>query len=342
MRGGRSLSRLNLHPEGNSAAATFESAAVTARGVAAHCLPLGIALVMHLYPLCALRCVPLPWWSAAGRQRSRLLRAVTAEALILANAGSERSGGAHEPVSLTRTRDGVRVDGTFDYVSLAHRADIVLFSAPFENRTMFCAASLRGDSVRIGESRFKGTMRLSDTCAVTFARHLVPADRCIEIPTAASLQCMAHYQRSWFQLLLVEIHLARIDHLQRAYHLAVPIDQRASLNELSQLREYALRLLDEAARPAAILSLARVTDAMKLRTSLLAKATAVAVRELDATAAAELEHIQRQPTSDDRILDSIAANQRQNQGCKKPGSSAGVVGPRATALSDTVLANIPV
>ena len=86
-----------------------------------------------------------------------------------------------------------------------------------------------------------------------------------------------------------------------------------------------------AGHPESILSLARVTDAMKLRVSLLAQATAAAVRPFDATAAAELEHIQRQPTSDDRILKNIAANLRQNQGCKKPGSPVSVVSSRATA-----------
>ena len=67
---------------------------------------------------------------------------------------------------------------------------------------------------------------------------------------------MAHYQRSWFQLLLAESYLARIDHLQRSFRLAVPIEQLASLNELAHLREYALRLLDEC-RPSRIHSVAR-------------------------------------------------------------------------------------
>ncbi len=334
---------LDLHPEGDSASATFESAAATARAVAENCLPLGIALVMHLYPLCALRCVSLPWWSAAGLRRSRLVRAVSRGKLILANAGSERAAGAHEPVSVRRTHDGVRVDGTFDYVSLAHSADIVLFSAPFGHHAMFCAADLHRDSVRIGDARFNGSMRLSDTCSVTFADHHVPAGRCIEIATAPALQCMAQYQRSWFQLLLCEIHLARIEHLQRVLQLSVPVEQLASFNELARLREYASRLLDEALAPAAIVSLAGVTEAMKLRVSLLSQATAVAVRARDETAAAELEHIQRQPTSDDRILQTIAAaNLRQTQGCKRPGSEPGAAGPLSRVLSDTRLSNIAV
>src|SRR5215510_6789671 len=67
----RELDRLRtqvaLYPlPGVSPAATFESAAAAVRGVAAQCLPLGLALVMHLYPLCALQCAPLPAMSLAG------------------------------------------------------------------------------------------------------------------------------------------------------------------------------------------------------------------------------------------------------------------------------------
>jgi len=305
----RLRTELPLHPARSTASATFESAAIAARAVAADSLPLGVAIVMHLYPLCALRCVPLPWWSAAGLRRARLLHAVDSRSLILANAGSERAAGAHEPVTLTRTRDGVRVDGTYDYVSLAHVADVVMFSAPLADRrcTMFCAADLRGASVRIGNGNFGGSMRLSDTCSVTFDDHFVPTDRCIELPSESALQCMAQYQRSWFHLLLGESYLARVEQLQHTWDLPRSIEQLASLNELAQLREYTQRLLDEAASPRAVESLSRVTSAMKLRISWLAHSTANALRSRDATSAGELDYIRRQPTSDDRILRSIGA-----------------------------------
>jgi alkylation response protein AidB-like acyl-CoA dehydrogenase len=259
-----------------------------------------------------LRCVALPWWSAAHLRRAGLLRAVDGRGCILANAGSERAKSAHEPVTLTRTRGGVRISGTYDYVSLAHVADLVLFSAPYEGRAMFCAAKLRGESVRIGGGRFHGTMRLSDTCSVTFDDHHVPASRCIEIPTAPVLQCMAQYQRSWFQLLLGEGYLARIERLHLHWNLPRPIEQIASLNELALLREYAARLLDDAASARAVESLARVTAAMKLRISWLAQATAAAMRHFDEEAAKELGYLQRQPTSDERILRSIAARGPEN------------------------------
>jgi alkylation response protein AidB-like acyl-CoA dehydrogenase len=303
----RLRTRVDLHPAESTASATFEAAAQTAREVAADCLPLGIAVVMHLYPLCALRCVPLPWWSAAHLRRALLLRAIDRRALILANAGSERASGAHAPVTLTRVRDGVRVDGSYEYMSLAHVADVVMFSAPLtgSSQAVFCAADLHGDSVRIGDSRFGGSMKLSDTCSVSFADHHVPPHRYILIPSEGALGCMTQYQRSWFQLLLGESYLARIERLHGRWGLERTTEQIASLNELARLREYALRLLDEAASPNAVESLARVTAAMKLRISWHAQATATAMRSLDEASANELGYLRLQPTSDVRILESI-------------------------------------
>ena len=192
---------LDLHPRSSRASRTFEAAAETASTVAAGCLPLGLALVMHLYPLCALRCVPLPWWSAARTRRTRLLRDIDARGLLLANAGSERRAGAHAPVALRHTTWGVLVNGTYDYVSLANVADLVMFSAPLAgcDETMFCVASLRSESVRIGAAKFGGSMRLSDTCAVAFDGHLVPSGRHLAVPSDAARDCIAQYQRNWFQ-----------------------------------------------------------------------------------------------------------------------------------------------
>jgi alkylation response protein AidB-like acyl-CoA dehydrogenase len=303
---------LDLHPRAPAASATYDAAAASARALAVESLPLGLAAVMHLYPLCALRCVPLPWWSAASRRRARLLRAIHERRLVLANAGSERTAGAHEPVTVARVRGGVRIDGTYDYVSLAHVADIVLVSAPLagSDTAVFCAADLRAPTARIGAGKFPGSMRLSDTCAVTFADHFVPTHRFIEIPTDAARECMTQYQRSWFQLLLGESYLARIEHLYQAWNLPLAPELLASLGELVHLRAYALHLLDRAIDPSAIEALARVTATMKLRISWIAQNAASIVRPFDATAAHELGFIRRQPTSDDRILASLAADRK--------------------------------
>jgi len=301
-----------LHPAESTVSATFEAAARTARAVAAQCLPLGIAVVMHLYPLCALRCVTLPWWSAANFRRLNLLRTIERGSLILANAGSERTAGAHRPVTLSRTRAGIRVDGTYDYVSLANVADVVLFNAPLAQSTctIFCAADLRSGSVHIGGSRFGGGMRLSDTCSVTFENHLVSMDRHIVVPSDAALKCVAQYQRSWFHLLLGESYLARIDLLRRTWNMPHTIAEIASLNELACLREYALKLLNETDASRGTESLSRITAAMKLRVSWLAQSTAVALSGCDDDAVSELSYFRRQPTSDERILKSICEDPR--------------------------------
>src|SRR5262245_60631139 len=88
----RLRSQLPMYPlPGRRPSATFESAARTTRSLAAGCLPLGIAVSMHLYPLCVLQCIPLPLLSLARFQRARLLRTIRSRALVLANAGGERT-----------------------------------------------------------------------------------------------------------------------------------------------------------------------------------------------------------------------------------------------------------
>jgi alkylation response protein AidB-like acyl-CoA dehydrogenase len=303
----RLYTEYDLHPDDATPAATFESAARVARDIAGQCLPLGLALVMHLYPYCALKCVPLPWWSPGSLKRGRLLRDIQDGGLVLANAGSERVVGAPSPVRLTRTHDGVLVNGTYDYVSLAHVADLVLFHVD-DGQSVFCAAEVLETSVRIGPGRFSGSMELSDTCSMTFENHFVPEECLVMLPTTSTLRCMTQYQRSWFHLLLAEAYLARIEHLQRQWDLARPAEWLASLNELAFLRKYSLCLLDDASTPSAIDSLARVTAAMKLRVSLMAQATAGDIRQRDAAAAHELGFIRRQPTCDEKILQGLAVS----------------------------------
>ena len=101
----RLRSQLEMYPvSGRPASVIFESAAETARNLAAGCLPLGIAVAMHLYPLCVLQCIPLPLLSFARFQRAMLLRTIRNRSLILANAGSERTRGAPIPWSHVRTQ----------------------------------------------------------------------------------------------------------------------------------------------------------------------------------------------------------------------------------------------
>jgi hypothetical protein len=202
-------------------------------------------------------------------------------------------------------------------MSLATVADVVLFKArgPDGGGAYFCAADLKADSVRIGASRFSGSMRLSDTSSVTFAGHRVPHGRYVLVPDAEVLRCASDYQRCWLHLFLAELYLARLERLHQAWGLRRPAEQLMSMNELSQLREYALRLLDDFSLGADIRPLKKTTSAMKLRVSLMAQSTMASLRDREDLApadarrlradASELRYLSSQPTADEIILRSI-------------------------------------
>lgn len=311
----RLRSQLDMYPvSGRQASAVFESAAKTVRALAASCLPLGIAVAMHLYPLCVLQCIPLPLLSFARFQRAMLLRTIRNRSLILANAGGERTRGAHQCLTACQDAEGVRIDGTFEYMSLATVADVVLFQARLANdgSTVLCAADLRAGSVRIGDWRFSGSMRLSDTSSVTFASHLVPHGRYVLTADDDALCCTSDYQRCWFHLFLAEMYLARLERLQHVWGLPRSAEQIMSLNELSQLRAYALRLLDDFSSHSDIRPLKEATSAMKLRVSLMAQSAMASLREREDRTPAEAQQLRAdaselgcikwQPTADEIIL----------------------------------------
>ena len=314
-------SRLTLYPRPESrASAVFESAARTVRLLASRCLPLGLAVAMHLYPLCTLQCVPLPLVSPARFKRALLLRAIRNRSLILANAGSERSQGTDQPLVATQLADGIRVDGTCEYMSLGSVADIVLFRAKLADASgvVLCAADLKADSVRVGEWKFGGRMRLSDTSSVTFVDHRVPLGRYLLVPDDTALTCISDYQRSWFHLFLAEIYLARLEHSRAVWGVPRTTEHIVSLNEAARLREYSLHLLDNYSSSPDVDRLSKTTGALKLRVSLLAQSTASALRSLgDATIAdaqelaadiAELGYMKSQPTADAKILRSLGVS----------------------------------
>jgi hypothetical protein len=314
----RLRSHLDMYPvSGRHASIVFESAAKTVRALAASCLPLSIAVAMHLYPLCVLQCIPLPWLSFARFQRAMLLRTIRNRSLILANAGGERTRGAHHSLTARQDAEGIRIDGTFEYMSLATVADVVLFQARLADGggTALCAADLRSDSVRIGDWKFSGSMRLSDTSSVTFARHLVPHGRYVLVADDNVLCCASEYQRCWFHLFLTEIYLARLERLHGIWGLRRSAEQVMSLNELAQLRAYALRLLDDFSSHSDIRPLKETTSAMKLRVSLMAQSTMASLREREdwtpadsqqlRADASELCYIKAQPTADEIILRSL-------------------------------------
>ncbi|MBB6093336.1 hypothetical protein HNQ60_002214 [Povalibacter uvarum] len=312
----RLRSQIPLHPDrGASAARVYESASATVRMLAERCLPLATAIAMHLYPLCALQCIPVPLLSIARVQRALLLNTIRSRSLILANAGSERARGIEKPLIASRDANGLRIDGICEYMSLSSVADVVLFKAHFADidETALCAADLKADSVRVGEWKFNGTLRFSDTASVTFTHHRVPRGRYVILRNAAGLQCVADYQRCWFHLFLADMYLARLERLHGIHGLQPSQGFIVSRNEAARLREYSLHLLDRFDLHRDAASLMNTTSALKLRVSLMTQGIIDSLRgmlpedrsNMIAADIAELSCIRFQPTADERILQGL-------------------------------------
>jgi hypothetical protein len=198
-------------------------------------------------------------------------------------------------------------------------ADVVLFRARWAegHGTVLCAADLRAGSVRVGDWRFSGGMRLSDTSSVTFDRHRVPHGRYVLVADDDVVHCTSDYQRCWFHLFLADMYLARLERLHQVWRLPRSSEEIVSLNELAQLRRYALRLLDDFSPEADRRPLKDTTSAMKLRVSLMAQLAMAALRDRADLApadagrlradASELGYLRFQPTADEIILRDIGA-----------------------------------
>jgi hypothetical protein len=300
--------QLPLYPDGSRPSLVFESAATVARSLGATCLPLAIAVAMHLYPFCALQCVPIPLLSAARLQRALLMRTIRRRSLLLANTGSERVNGTTTPPIASRIPGGVRVDGRCEYLSLSSVADIVLFKAQLADtdRAVLCAADLRASTVHIGPWKFSGAMELSDTSAVTFVGHRVPDGHYLIVPDDAGLGCISDYQRSWFHLFIAEIYLARVEYLRSVHALPQPAEHSANRSDVARLRQQSLQRLDEYSLGADVGPLTRATAALKLRVSMMSQTTAAALRSRGLPAEASgLGYIKSQPTADAKILRSF-------------------------------------
>lgn len=301
----RLRSQLSMYPTGSRPSQVFESAAATSRSLAATCLPLAIAVAMHLYPFCVLHCVPIPLLSVARLKRALLLRTIRRRGLLLANTGSERIHGTTTPLIATRAADGVFINGRCEYLSLSSIADIVLFKAELAetNHTVLCAADLRARSVRIGPWKFKGAMELSDTSSVTFVDHHVPNGHYLTLPDHAELGCISDYQRAWFHLFIAEIYLARVEHLRSACELPETAEHSVNRGEVARLRRQSLLLLDEYSIGADMAPLTRTTAALKLRVSMMSQTTSATLRSRGLVEeAGGLGYIRSQPTADEKIL----------------------------------------
>jgi alkylation response protein AidB-like acyl-CoA dehydrogenase len=180
-----------------------------------HSIPLGVALAMHLYMLCALATLPLTEEEPYTR-RQHFLRHVAAQKLIIANSGSDslhRSDNADKSATRAiRRPSGLIVTGHKTFVSLATVADLLMFTAELDQHGVVSLFTALKDNplIHLGDSPFGEAMDPSGTRSVDFQDLRLPED---SIVTSGHVDHLtAHcFQRAWFQALIPAVYLGAAD-----------------------------------------------------------------------------------------------------------------------------------
>ena len=183
----------------------------------------GVAAAMHLYMLAAIANFPLE----SGELRTRR-DAFIAEAhknrLLIANSGiddsSKLSGSIHSPATAEFVGNGILVNGTKTFVSMAAFADLIVFTAQERSSSAQISlyAPLRAAEVAIGDPVFGTLLGGAGTRSVSFCNlHLGHANI---VARGTELLSIGHlYQRTWFQGLISAVYLGALsqalDHLAR-------------------------------------------------------------------------------------------------------------------------------
>ena len=215
----------------DSPSVVFESAAETARSLAAGCLPLGIAVAMHLYPLCVLQCMPLPLLSFARFQRAHApAHDQESRSLILANAGSERTARARSFPGGASGRGG-HSTSTERSNTCRSPPSRTSSSSRRDWRTAMHGSLCGRPAGRLGAHRRLEILRkhaalghvFGDVCRPPGASRPLCAGR----RTMKSLHCTSDYQRCWFHLFLADMYLARLERLHHVWDLPRSAEDRS-------------------------------------------------------------------------------------------------------------------
>ena len=171
-----------------------------------------VGVVMHLYMLAAVATFPIPDAHEALMARRRLfLEHVGTARLLIANSGFDATGGAAaSPRSDTRARprpDGFEINGRKAFLSLATRADLIIFTADLEGegQAAFLSALKGVPTIEIGPPTFGTGMREADTRSITFHQTWLPAESLIA--SGADASRMHAFQRAWFESLIPAVYL---------------------------------------------------------------------------------------------------------------------------------------
>ncbi len=192
-------------------ATLYDNCFAALHALGARSIPLGVALAMHLYMLCALASIPLTEEKPRSRRR-RFLQLVADRKLIVANSGSDslyRSDNADKSATrAVRCPDGLLVTGHKTFVSLATVADVLMFTAEMEETGVVALYTALKDNpcIRLGDSPFGEAMESSGTRSVTFRGLRLSEDNVVSGVVVEHIA--AHrFQRAWFQALIPAVYL---------------------------------------------------------------------------------------------------------------------------------------
>ena len=140
-------------------------------------VPIALGLSMHVYMCGAIATFPIAAASPLGVFRDTFLHKLHHERLLLANMASNRSLAAGDvPVSSQHQGGGYVVTGRHSFMSLAHRADVLLLVVEIAGRHDIFLVPLRENpAIRFGPSPLAETMDLSETLSVESRRARGPA-----------------------------------------------------------------------------------------------------------------------------------------------------------------------
>jgi alkylation response protein AidB-like acyl-CoA dehydrogenase len=211
-------------------------------------VPIALGLAMHVYMCGAIASFPIAATSPLGVFRGTFLQQLNDQRLLLANMASNRDLGAGDvPVSPQPQSDGYVITGRRSFMSLAHRADVLLLVVEIAGRHNIFLVPLQGNpAIRFGPSPVVGTMDLSETVSVELDGLEVQPLPSFGEASAGRMTEMLAFQRIWFQSLVPAAYLGgarraleelvHVSRERRSPQGGVLCESEAFLAQLGELR----------------------------------------------------------------------------------------------------------
>jgi len=170
-----------------------------------------LAFENHLYVTAALATLPLRGEPQLEARRRALLDALVRDRVLIANTNSRIHTDKLSTFGVTvkRTGDEYRAEGTASYLSLSTESDLIIFLTWIEGEgpALFVAPLKGNPEIEIGPFLFPRAMLDSDTRRVTFHNTLLSADNLLMTASDPRLPLVSMFQLAWHQMLIAALYL---------------------------------------------------------------------------------------------------------------------------------------